>query len=394
MSIRSFSLKSPTAIALFVLFSTAATVAAQPTTTCLPHSPPVPRNQPGNATPGRSSVAYQQFPASGSLETAWYVTFDHGVNKAFFLTSAYFKSGPRRAWIQVLGRAGLSEIFVPYQSGQPRFLDLSLGFDLLQASSRDAGVCGRVVGRNNKVVREVVDKGPLWKNDDEVIRGQKMLLWGTMDAANYNYIVRYEFHDDGTIKFRLAGTAVNLPSAPREPHTHNALWRVDVNLNGADGDSVNVLRHVETVGSATWENVVQPFNGGKEGPLNYRPAEFTQLQAVDSSLTNGLGRQTAYDIRPLYRGVVRHAEPFMRHDFWVTVNRAAEQRFPQLPTYANGEGILNADIVVWLVTPVLHVPRTEDGIETGGRWKGVALAMWGGFDMRPRDLFDGTPFYR
>ena len=389
--------KSQLLIMIPVFFSmllTMGTTNAQPTVDCLPHSAH-PSVEPAASNPGNSAIAYQQFPATGPMETAWYVTFDHQVHKALFLTSAYFKPGPNRNWIQVLGRAGLSEIFVPYQSGQPRFQDLSgFSFDLITATSRDTGPCGRVVGRDDKVVREVVDKGPLWKDDEKVVRGQKMLLWGTMDAANYNYILRYEFHDDGTIGFRIAGTAVNLPSAPMQPHTHNALWRIDVNLDGAGGDSVNVLRHVEPIGSQTWQNTVEPFNNGKEGALNIVATEFTQLQVIDAGLNNGLGRQSAYDFRPLYRGLVRHAERFMRNDFWVTLNRAAEQYFPHLPNYANDEDVRSADVVMWHVTPLLHVPRTEDGVDSGGNWKGVALAMWTGFDMRPRDLFDGTPFYR
>lgn len=359
---------------------------------CLPHSAaPTGQNRPAN--PGSSAVAYQQFPATGTLETAWYVTYDHGVNKGLFLTGAYFKPGPNRAWVQVLGRTGLSELFVPYQSGQPRFLDLQLGFDLIAANTDDAGRCGRIVGRDGKVVREIVDKGPLWKDDQDVVRGQAMLLWATLDAANYNYIIRYEFHDDGTIKARVAGTAVNLPSAPLEPHTHNALWRIDVNLDGAGGDSVNVLRHLETLGSQSWQNVAQPFNGGREGPVDFIPNEFTQVQVIDASLKNAAGQTSSYDLRPLYRGVVRHAEPYMRNDFWATVNKPLEQYFPNLLTYADNESVRNADIVLWHVTPLLHVPRSEDGEYVNGVWQGVALAMWGGFDLRPRNLFDGTPFH-
>ena len=330
---------------LFAAFFSTGIASAQPSGNCLSHSSHPP-TKPGTTNPARSSIAYQQFPADAPLETAWYVTFDHQVQKAIFLTSAYFKPGPNRPWIQVLGRAGLSEIFVPYRSGSPRFYDLSgFMFNLVTASSRDAGPCGRVVGRNNKVVREVVDKGPLWKDDASVVRGQKMLLWGTLDAENYNYIVRYEFHDDGTIGFRLAGTAVNFPSSPMEPHTHNALWRIDVNLDGPGDDSVHVLRHIEPIGSQTWENRIEPFNKGKEGALDIAPKEFTQLQVVDSSLTNGLGKQTAYDFRPFYRGLVRHVEPFMQNDFWVTLNRPIEQQFRYIPTYANDEDIRNADIV-------------------------------------------------
>lgn len=363
---------------------------------CLQHSaaPAVPS---GIATPGGSSVAYQQFPASGSLETAWYVTFGHETAKALFLTSAYFKPGPHRDWIQVLGRAGLSDIFVPYQSGSPRFHDLSqvhFDFDLVTASAKDAGRCGQVVGRNDKVVREVVDKGPLWKNDDEVVRGQKLLLWSTLDAANYNYIVRYEFHDDGTIQFRIAGTAVNYPMSPKEAHTHNALWRIDVNFDGADGDSAYVRRHIEVVGQDDWKNIIEPFNHGKEGAIEFVPTEFTQVQVVDAHPSNSDDVRTSYDIRPLYRGIVRHKERYMRKDFWVTVNHAGEVRYRDLETYVgNNENIRNTDIVVWHVSPLLHVPRTEDGVIKNGIWHGAALAMWAGFDMRPRNLFEGTPFF-
>ncbi|MCY4375862.1 MAG: hypothetical protein OXC31_19070 [Spirochaetaceae bacterium] len=374
----------------------AATAGAQPSDSqsaaaCLTHSP----TPNGPQASGTSSIAYQEFPASGPLETAWYVTFDHDIGKALFITGAYFMPAPNREFVQVLGRAGLSELFVPYQSGNPRYADLSgFSFDLVEVTARDTGPCGRIVGRDDKVVREVVDKGPLWKNDDLVVRGQKLLLWGTLDAANYNYIIRYEFHDDGTIKFRIAGTAVNLPGQASEPHTHNALWRIDVNLNGHLGDSVYVLRHVETVGSPSWQNAVTPFNGGREGPTDFAPTEFTQIAVVDSRLINGFGEQTSYELRPLYRGVVRHAELYLRNDFWVTVNRPIEQYFPDLLQYVNDEPIQDADVVLWHVTPMLHLPRSEDGVALGSPYaNGVALAMWAGFDMRPRNLFDRTPFY-
>jgi hypothetical protein len=40
-----------------------------------------------------------------------------------------------------------------------------------------------------------------------------------------------------------------------------------------------------------------------------------------------------------------------------------------------------------------HVPRDEDGHKDMGLWKGVALVMWTGFDLRPRNFFDTTPFF-
>ena len=46
---------------------------------------------------------------------------------------------------------------------------------------------------------------------------------------------------------------------------------------------------------------------------------------------------------------------------------------------------------------MLHIPRDEDGIfpmkNNRPERQGVALTMWNGFELRPRNLFDSTPFY-
>jgi primary-amine oxidase len=357
---------------------------------CPVHSSPPPQAP----VAGGSQVAYQQFPSSGALRTAWYITYDHGPAKGLYITGAYFKPAPNRSWIKVLHRAGLSELFVPYQSGSPRYLDLStFNFDLVTATSADAGRCGRIVGRDGKVIREVVDKGPLWKNDQQVYRGQKLLLWGTLDAANYNYIIQYAFHDDGSIEFRTAATAENLPGKRYEAHMHNSLWRVDIDLNGAGGDSVFLTRHLEPTSSPSWTDTHVPFNGHREGAVDFSASEFTTLHVSDATLKNANGKQTAYEIKPLVRGVARHMEPWMRNDFWVTRYKATELQFKNIITYSNNEPTDNTDIVVWVNAPILHIPRDEDGRIENSYWVGVAIAMWGGFDMKPHNLFERTPFY-
>ena len=45
------------------------------------------------------------------------------------------------------------------------------------------------------------------------------------------------------------------------------------------------------------------------------------------------------------------------------------------------------------MTPSHYEPRDEDGRYVGEFWQGVALTMWGGFDLRPRNLFGGTPLF-
>ena len=59
------------------------------------------------------------------------------------------------------------------------------------------------------------------------------------------------------------------------------------------------------------------------------------------------------------------------------------------------------DIVLWCNSAVHHEPRNEDGKPNSGprlwpfddAWEGSAIVMWSGFDLRPRNLFDRTPFY-
>ena len=54
-----------------------------------------------------------------------------------------------------------------------------------------------------------------------------------------------------------------------------------------------------------------------------------------------------------------------------------------LPSYVNNESVDGADVVVWYVMHVQHLPRTEDY---------PAMPMdWAGFHLVPRDFLDSSP---
>jgi primary-amine oxidase len=338
----------------------------------------------------------QEFPAGGAMQTAWRVRWAEGTSKGLYITGAWFRRSPSAAWMRVLWDARVADLFVPYHGGWPRYYDLtSYTFPLVTATAADAGCCGVLLGDPPIVIKELRDYGPLWKDDQAVRRGQELVLWGTLDAANYNYIMQYGFRDDGTISFRIGATARNLPGMEHVAHMHNALWRVDLDLNGFAGDAALLMRHVEPFGGDPKAAVdtVAAFNGGIEGSASWNDQQFTQVRVQDPGLRNAQGRPFAYDLIPLRQGTSRHEESFTKADFWVTRYHPTEMFYAQLPTYLNGESISGADVVLWHVSPVHHLPRSEDGAEVNGLWHGVALLMWGGFDLRPRDLFDQTPLH-
>jgi hypothetical protein len=345
------------------------------------------------------------------MKTAWLVTFDHAIHRGLYITTAYYKPGPDRDWIKVLSETGPALVFVPYQSGQPRFDDLSppqvggaYNFPIIPATDSDKGRCGMIIGRNNGVVREVVEKGVLWKWHLDAkktytpfsYRGHKLTLWGSLKAGNYQYMFSYAFHDDGSVEIRAGATAANLPDSPWEAHMHNVTWRINVDLGGSPIHA-HVMRHLETTKSERWIDCVSPFNGDREGGIDWNPTEFTMLHIESAKLRNRRGLPMGYMVMPFYRGVARHLEPWTQKDIWVTRFKPQELFFRQIQNYANGEPLANSNLTTWITTSALHVTRTEDGVfrrdPTGNVvYVGAAVAMWMGVDLKPFNLYEDTPF--
>lgn len=170
---------------------------------------------------------------------------------------------------------------------------------------------------------------------------------------------------------------------------HNFTWRLDVDLNGPGDDSVYFGRHVE--------NFTPPSTGvdssslvATEGGRVWNPERFHTLEIFDKTLQNGHGRPTSYELIPLRSGSARHSEEFTKNDFWITRFRGntAELLAGNLPTYiADQQPTVDADIVVWYTGAVHHEndERDEDDDTTP--------VLWTGFELRPKNFFDGTPFW-
>lgn len=340
----------------------------------------------------------QSFPTSGPMQTRWRICWQPMAGNGLVITSASFQKSPTAPLVRVFFEARVSEIFVPYHSGSPRFLDVGFGFPLIPLNTNDCPPTqgGMILGPGSQVCRELRDRGIAWKDDTQVRRGEEVTLWGAIDAANYNYVIEWTFRDDGVVLGRVGATAQNLPSVPFEAHMHGPIWRLDIDLNGAGGDSVHLARHREpssifTPGRANDTMTLISFESGHE----WNPLQYTALHIQDATLRNARGHSSAYHLIPIRTGTPRHAENFTKKDFWVTRFNGSEMAAASLPSFVNFfSPVSNTDVVVWYYGGVHHLVRDEDGrIDANGRWVGEAHIMWTGFMLKPHNLFDVTPLF-
>jgi primary-amine oxidase len=342
-----------------------------------------------------------EFPSNDVMRTAWKVHWTTTDGFGLIVSGAWFKKGPQEPWFQILGEVRLSEMFVPYHSGSPRFWDVSYSFALVNLTRDDAGAHGRLIGNRPVVCQEIRDRGIAWMDGTKGSRrGQTMVLWACLNAANYRYVIEYGFQDDGAITCRVGSTGRNYGSREFEGHMHNGLWRVHVKLGGTPTNSVYLMEHVEPDGDlAKAKTVHRLFNQGREGFEDWHAAKFTMLSVRSEKMRNARKMPIAYDLMTPKMGNARHHggqdEACTQHDFWVTKNRPGEVSYQHVPRYVQkGESIQNTDVVVWLSTAGHHEPRSEDGeMSKDSSFTGATPIMWTGFELRPRDFWDRSPLY-
>src|SRR5437016_10696051 len=194
----------------------------------------------------------QNFPTSGAAVTTWLICWHElagntsiAVPNGLVIGPVYFRQSPTAPLVRILWDLRVSDYFVPYHNNSYRFYDLSFyNFKLTGVTAADCPASAGGAPISPHVCKEVHDRGLMWKDWTGVRRGEEMVLWGAIAAGNYQYIQEYTFRDDGAIIGRLGATAQNLPSQELEPHTHNALWRLDIDLDGVTNNAAR-LRHIE-----------------------------------------------------------------------------------------------------------------------------------------------------
>jgi Cu2+-containing amine oxidase len=396
--------RSRLALVLFGAAALAALLVLTRAGTSTPAQPPAAEAQPpqAKAQPDKGdNEIIQEFPAGGDMQTAWKVRYKIvSPGPGLVITGAWLKTSPNADWLKVLENLRLSEIFVPYNNGT-RIYDIGAqgSYSLAKHGDADKGLNGTLLN-NGLVVKELRDTGILWKYYDKVRRGQELVLWSTLGAGNYNYLMEYSFRCDGTINCRLGSTGRNLGNHETTGHMHHGCWRIDIDLDDGAKNNVFVVKRTEAKGGVKGTDFVEPFNKGVEGGLTWNPNEFTRLR-VTSNKKNAQGKFMSYELLPSRPGTARHwgvGEAFTSFDFWVTPYQWEEQYYVNLPKFvARKRSIADTNVVLWYMSPGYHLPRDEDGVFIGpngqAQIRGVAMTMWCGFELRPRNVFEKSPLY-
>lgn len=336
----------------------------------------------------------QTFPSAGPAVAQWRLCYAiermpdldglPNQSETLVIREAEFRPGAAATPVRVLGEVRMAEIFVPYHAGAPRFADLTdYSFDLQALTTVE---CPTTRLDGNRICSELVDRGLAWRDPYAALarRGEKLVLWSLLNAANYDYLMRYEFYDDGTIEVRAASTGRKF-GGPDDTtgHFHNFAWRIDLDVAGAADDTATLsgVRVGATVRDAE-KTVV------REGGFKWDAKAFTHLEVVDGAAVNGRGRHVGYTLAPMREGSTKFPEAWTKFPLWVTRKHANELRALDVATYAGDhETVAGEDLVVWYMDSHNHESDMRDEDR-----EAVPLS-WLGFRLEPQNVWDTTPFY-
>lgn len=325
----------------------------------------------------------QRFPTSGTEVSRWRLCWQFVDGPGLVITGLWFRPTLNGNWIKVMYDGRLAELFVPYHPGSPRYHDITYSFGPVPLSQ--AQCTGQIIGPNQETCKEVRDRGIMWMWDSSSRRGQELVLWSVIAAANYNYIIEWTFRDDGVFGSRVGATGV---PAGQATHVHGPLWRLDIDLNGACCDTVTHMAHKE-IGAKGFDSMTPVANATG---FHWDPTAYTSMHITDATLKTPGGKQSGWMFMPDRGGTPYHQEPFTWFTYWVTPYRWNETDGSMLPTYvANAPATQNTDTVVWYYSGLHHIIRPEDNAPNGSSQ--MTLVMYEGFKVMPVGVWDSTPFY-
>jgi len=324
----------------------------------------------------------------------------------------------------VLKYAGLAEIFVPYNRGQPRIEDFGEGMGNTVMELLPGKDCipstfcqlydaqGKQEGKRVVMMHEE-SSGLVYAGRMGRAYGKMLVLWCMSRLGGYTYITSWRFRDDGSLmpQVGLTGELEHTTFGDSSPygsfvarndrgekifapsHVHNFYYCLDFDIDGPGNNVVEEFNYrQDQAGSLAARHAWTPIR--KETSRSWDGNSFRSWRVVNRTSKNAQGHLRSYELVPGGNGIFRgaNAEPFTHAEIWVT--RHQPKRFPfsavdprplktALPSYLTGESVDGQDVVIWYVLHVHHVPRSED-------WPAMPIE-WAGFHLKPRDFLDASP---
>ncbi len=319
---------------------------------------------------------------------------------------------PGEARRLILAQAGLAQVHVPYDDNGARFHDVTdFGFGGSYLQNLTAAECpaGTLIpyGGKNVLCMQIQPRGYAQKYYARQLQGYELSLFSVSASGDYNYIVQYEFYDDGTIlpsvgasgQLQRYGTNAAygwVTATNRIPisHYHNYWFRLDFDLNGRENDLVQEIQINPTDQNRRREKQLTDIT--LEAARRHDPSVQRSWRVLDKVTRNADGNFISYQIEGMSSGhdfTGPDFEPFTQNDLYVTAFKSCENypsHNPQLggcagdvSQFVNGESVDGTDLVVWYGITFHHLPREEDEVYMD--------VHWDGFTIIPRDWTAHNP---
>jgi primary-amine oxidase len=314
---------------------------------------------------------------------------------------------PGDGYHEVLGAASIAEIFVPYDSGEPRYFDVAgfgFGPNTRPLSPKECPN-GRLhtQRRSPLVCAQTTSRGYAYRTSKTYAIGHELNVFSVARVSYYENIISWSFADDGTItaRYGVSGTMPRIYTSRKygwatgqgsskfeESHTHDVYWRLDFDV---DGRRHNAVRQYDFAGSGTARRALKEEHIRKERAVNFAPMRFWSVS--NTSDENADGHAISWELdsaaTAAYRGPP--SESFTRHDLYITTHHSCEWVAAwnadgacqnSVARFVNGERL--KDPVLWIDVSWHHVPRDE---ELAAKGTGpLPTFEWQSFQIRPRDL--------
>jgi primary-amine oxidase len=258
----------------------------------------------------------------------------------------------------------------------------------------------------------------------ETRRMRRLVVSFHATVANYEYLVYWRFHQDGSIECEVRATGIMVTTQfEGEPppygtlvdertyapfHQHFLVARLDLDVDGER----NTVHAVDSEALPTGPDnphglaMVQrstPLRTESEGRQDYDWQRQRAWKVLNAGARNRLGTPTAYKLVPggALPALLDPASPVFEraqaigHTLWVTPHRE-DERWPcgELPTQsaedrglpawtAQDRPIEDTDVVLWYVFGINHVTRPEE-------WPVMpvdTVSFW----LKPDGFFDRNP---